>query len=142
MYGREGVSCVPPALRERDLWACSGPGYLPAGEVSLLVLVIMAPVGLWYCLGLMCCDPFFCLGKCCGWSSLNNLASPHSCWLQTQTLPNPPSGPVNLTQASLSYGIIPPCTVHAVASPWSFKAAPRHLRTKAAKKLYPQIPCT
>lgn len=85
MYGREGVSCVPPALRERDLWAYSGPGYLPAGGISLLFLVIMAPLGLWYCLGLMCCDPFFCLGKCCGWSSLNNLASPHSCWLQTQT---------------------------------------------------------
>lgn len=33
-------------------------------------------------------------------------------------LPNPPSGPVNLTQASLSYGINTPCTVDTVAFPW------------------------
>lgn len=120
VLGREGASC-PPAMRRRDLWAFSGPGYLAAGGISLIFLVIMAPTGLWNCLGLIHSSAF---GNALDGVPLNNLTSPHSCSLQTPILQNPPSRPANLTQSSLSGEIIPPCTVDPMAVPWSFKVAP------------------
>lgn len=95
-------------------------GYLPAGGISLLFLAIMPPIGLW-CLWLMHCGPFLCLGKCSGWCSPGNLASSHSCLLQTDcrvlhldqwisSVPATPAGSPLLAQQTLwqSHGLLMP----------------------------------
>ena len=84
---REGAPRVPLTVREQSFL-----GLCWSLDICLLEGSLFSSWS--FCLLLasgIVCGPFFCCGKCSGWNSPDNLASPYSCWLQTLTRLSPPS---------------------------------------------------
>lgn len=113
--------------------------YLPDGEISLLFLVNVPPIGIQCCLWLISLYSSLLPQEMLWMGFRGQLGLP--LLLLSTELPSSPSGLMNPTHPSLSYRIKFACTAQRVAVPGLVKQHPWCLKTEDCQEVYPQLLC-